>query len=311
VTRPRLGLTLAVAAVSVLLFGLLLAQTSRPALAWAWERLPASALALSLGLYLALNFLRALRFRALLTGERLTLAAALRVTAWSNFFSRLLPFKSGDLAYPLLLRDKVAHPWTQGLSGLAGSYLFESFYLALAGLAAGVSLAGSNPAWPKGLNWLLGLAAVLVPALILFAGRLAGRLGRAWEGRRPAWAARVGRLAEALDQLRASFWPVLGLSALTFAANAGWPLVLLAAGLPDLAGGPALGCVVLVMLASNLPLSLFGLGLTEGAWALGLTGLAGLPLDQAVAFGLVAHAAQLAWAGLTAALGGLIRPGRT
>jgi hypothetical protein len=115
-------------------------------------------------------------------------------------------------------------------------------------------------------------------------------------------------LGESLSHFRhlRVFWPTLLLSCLITGTIFAFQLILLRGQNVWTGWAAMVTCVALVMLISSLPLALFGLGVIEGAWVLGLVNLAGQSLDEAVALGIFLHSCQILAAIITAFVGFLL-----
>ena len=266
------------------------------------------------GIYLILNFLRALRFGVLLKDHQLPWCTLFIITSLSNLSSRILPFRSGDLMYPVLLRRHVPDGWSKGFGGVTGSFLFDLLSLMTISGVALISIRGSSfgaSLFTKAmiilvclfflaLGGIWGIGALSV-SLACFLNRLSGGFSK-------KLAHGIHALSENLLYFRDKkiFGQTLLISFLITGAVFSFNLILLQGQGVWTGWGPMLACVALVMFISTCPLSLFGLGLIEGAWVLGLVNLAGQSVDQAVALGIFLHSCQIMAALLTAGAGFLL-----
>ena len=75
--------------------------------------------------YLALNLLRALRFRILLDKRDSPWRILIPITLYHNFLVRALPFKLGELSYIVLLRSRLNYTMEEGFSSLFGARVLE------------------------------------------------------------------------------------------------------------------------------------------------------------------------------------------
>lgn len=260
--------------------------------------IPPLSLLLALLIYLGLNFFRTLRFQVLLDAGAPALNALWPVVLVHNLMVRLMPFKTGEFAWLLLLRRHFGQSVGAGLGSLLGARLFEMLIVLLVGGAALVQ--GSDRFDEK-----RGVLTLLLAALFLLC--LAGLFSAAWLLRQlrlrlPDRGSFSRRLAASLPALEGNvarlrrprvFLLTLLLSCLTWGSSVCFNLVLLAGlgihGLPLL-----VGVISITMLVEALPVaSISGLGVIEGGWTFGLVGLAGLEPGAAVATGFFLHACQL------------------
>lgn len=266
---------------------------------------PASLL-LALLIYLLLNLFRTLRFQVLLADGAPPLAALWPVVVVHNLLVRLLPFKAGELSWPLLLRRHSTQGVGAGLGSLFGARLFELLIVLVAGGSALLQGSEMFAATRDTLSLLLAALFLLCLAGLFSAGRVLRQAGRLVPQRHPVGArlaAQLPALETSLARLRQPrvFLLTLLLSCLTWGSSVGFNLVLLAAlgvhGLPLL-----VGIISITMLVEALPVAnIGGLGVIEGGWTFGLVSLAGLEPGAAVATGFFLHACQL----LAAAICGL------
>lgn len=130
----------------------------------AWQSIPPMAIGLALTLMLVSYLLRAVRFYDFFhhncQGQFWLL---LRITVLHNFFNNMLPMRSGEAAFPMLMKQhfnlKISH------SGPALLWLRLLDLYALIALA-GISLSGQLP-FSEPVKWLLSLLLLLAPLLLL------------------------------------------------------------------------------------------------------------------------------------------------
>ena len=267
---------------------------------------PASLLT-ALLIYLLLNLFRTLRFHLLLPENTPPLSALWPIVLVHNLLVRVLPFKTGEISWLLLLRRHFGQNAGVGLGSLLGARLFELLIVLLVGGTAILAGRAGNSAESAALLILPGLVFLLslgllynaAPLLRLASDRLLRRL-------RPgaslsSW---VAALESSFARLRLPrvFLLTLALSCLTWGSSVCFNLVLL--GALGLHGVPLLvGIISITMLVEALPVpSLSGLGMIEGGWTFGLVSLVGLEPGAAAAIGFFLHACQV----LAAALCGLV-----
>lgn len=243
------------------------------ALAEPWLALPPWNVAAAFGLVLASYAVRTVRihqyFAPATRGEFLR---SFRLVLLHNLFNNLLPMRSGEASFPILMRREFAVPMTRSLPGLFYLRVLDLHFLLV---LVAVALAGEGgPLW-----W--GAALLLAP-LPLAAFLLQERV-------RPALGKREGRvaalLAEAATGLPTSsrlFWGTWlwtgvnwGVKLLVFA----W---ILGAFLPELTYAAALLGSVTGEMSSVLPFhGLAGAGTYEAGIMAGLVP-AGLPLERGI-----------------------------
>jgi uncharacterized membrane protein YbhN (UPF0104 family) len=289
----------------------LIFQTRLATILLVWKEFPWWYFLVAQVIYLILNFLRALRFGVLLKDHQLPWRTLFIITSLSNLSSRILPFRSGDLMYPVLLRRHVPNGWSKGFGGVAGSFLFDLLSLMTISGVALISIRGSS------LGGSLFTKAMIIMVCLFFLalggiwgiGALSVSLAR-FLNRQPGgfWkklADGIHALSENLLYFRDKkiFGQTLLISFLITGTVFSFNLVLLRGQGVWSGWAPMFACVALVMFISTCPLTLFGLGLIEGAWVLGLVNLAGQSVGQAVALGIFLHSCQILAAVVTAAVG--------
>jgi len=270
-----------------------------------WGRVSWATLLVGLGIYFALNFFRALRFKVV-TGSELGLGLLYPITLYYNFLAQTLPFRTGELSYIVILRRHRPGVTAEGAGALVGSKLFELLMVMLGGCVGVVSLSSRL----QGRTWILAsmlLAGLLACVLAISnSGLVVRMISRCfhWLGETSplrgwplvvTFAQRLDHMGGHLHDLRrpgrllAVFACSLGTYGLSVAFNM-W--LLTAAGIAG-AGLPLLAIISLVMAAGFLPLSIAGLGVVEGSWAFGLAVLLGVGRGEAIAAGFFIHGCQL------------------
>jgi len=263
-------------------------------------------LLLALLIYLLLNIFRTLRFHLLLPADAPSLSALWPVVLVHNFLVRVLPFKTGELSWLLLLRRHFGQGAGAGFGSLVSARAFELLILLLVGGTALVQVRSGDAPPPAYLSLLPPLMFLLCLALLFQAGPLLqlanGLLQRRFQPGASITAG-LAALEASFAQLRLPrvFLLTLALSCLTWGSSICFNLVLL--GALGLHGLPLLvGIISITMLVEALPVaSISGLGVIEGGWTFGLVSLAGLEPGTAAATGFFLHACQV----LAAALCGL------
>lgn len=93
-----------------------------------FSRLDAPTVALGLGFYFMSLYLRACRARLLLReadGQEFRVGELLPVVLWHNFYNRILPFRTGEATYVILLGKINGQTLERGLSSLLVSRLYD------------------------------------------------------------------------------------------------------------------------------------------------------------------------------------------
>jgi hypothetical protein len=302
----RIGSSLLAAAISGVVLWWLLADGAGPVLdalrnAQIWP------LALCLPLVALIQAARAWRFSLLLSGRSdppswsmLTIATRLVL------FNFILPFKLGELSFPVMLKQRYGTAYSRAAGVLVMSRLLD--FGAVAGiflLSAALVLEPATIGWSRPALIAAGVLALAASVLCVDLIPLARRLVVGWP--------RLAYFAEQLTWGGAMMRPA-GPRCLTLALTASiWLSHVLIAWLVAQALATGLGPLPLAMAAaaSNLAFALpvngvAALGPPQAAFA-GMLRLAGIGWDPAIAIALVCHgvllAAILALAALTA-LGG-------
>ncbi len=312
----RWGTRLLPFAVTGLLLALLLRQVPLPELAAELERARPGWLVLGVGLYTIVNFLRALRFRVVLSGYVGRTAALMPVSFATAFLNNVLPMRSGEVSFVLLARASHDIPAAEATAALAVARLFD--YLAVAVLfvpLVGLALPQLPPTtdWPvPGMPtaWLVGGAGLLVLAGAVVALSLASLGGRAVAAGRwglgrlglveHRWSQKAlafgDRTVAALAGLRNrhTYGRALGVSLLLWLVLFLWTFSFVRAlGIEESLGLFIVGASFGVF-AKSIPLpDVGGTGLAVTAWTLGFS-LIGWPKEQAIASGLAVAAMTLA-----------------
>jgi hypothetical protein len=254
------------------------------------------------------QWLRAWRFAVMTTGSlALPNAALVRIAFQLNFLNFTLPFRLGELSYPVLMRRHYGYGLLHSTGVLLIARLFDLATVGaiLLGAAALLEASGGllRAAFALGA---LGLA--LAPFGLAFAGKtvrpLLQRLPRIGDAiaRLGAGLDAIGhpRVGSAAVGLGFALWLVFGLAAI-LAANAVVATVSPAAAMLGAAAGNA---------AFALPINgIAGIGPAQAAWV-AATAWAGVPWDDAVISALALHAIVLSNALVFGALATLSGVGR-
>lgn len=302
-------------ALSITIALLLLREVDLNSFAVMAARVPLWSLLAALTCYLLLNFFRLLRFRTLLERPDIPFETLYPIVLYHNFLVRVLPLKTGEISYVVLLRQHLNQPLREGVSSLISSRLFELFMVIVIGGGA-LLLETDLVALPPGAALLVvaGVALVYLAclyysgALLHRVARLASALGaRLGRPRLSLWAdEKLNVLALPFDRIRRPrvFASTLLSSFFTYGMSALFYIVLLYALGVNVNPSVMIGMVSIVMLAEALPLAtISGLGMIEGGWAVGLVLLAGYDIGQAASIGFFLHGCQIVAAVLTGLLG--------
>lgn len=255
------------------------------------------------------QWLRAWRFAVMTTGSlALPGAALVRIAFQLNFLNFTLPFRLGELGYPMLMRRHYGYGLLHSTGVLLIARLFDLATVGAILLGAAVLLEGSSG--PVRVALALGaLCLALAPFGLAFAGKAVRpqlqRLPRIGDG-----IARLGAGLDAIGYRRVglaavglgfALWLVFGLAAI-LVANAVVTTVSPAAAMLGAAAGSV---------AFALPINgIAGIGPAQAAWVAATT-RAGVPWDDAVVSALALHAVVLSNALLFGALATLSGVGRT
>jgi len=288
---------------SIALLAILLSQTNWHAIASSVERLSPLSAAAGLGVWALQNWLRALRFRALVHSREVPMPRMFSIVNVQNLLATITPGRAGELSYVLLLRRDGRVPGAEGLAGLVVARALD--FVVVFGVALFALLAVR--AWlPAGSGRVLAMAGALFGISILVLAQLA------WISEKG-----VGIIEAALRATRADRWPparrfaaisadvhaqvvrvraegdtlylwflTAGIWISSYAVSWIWIAGL---GLP-VSFGQAIFVAAVAGLAASLPVQGFaGLGTTEAGWAIPLV-LMGVQRQEAIAAGFCFHA---------------------
>jgi len=179
-----------------------------------WKAIPTDALVIAMSLMLLSYGLRAVRFYDFFIDHtRGHFLPLLRITVLHNFFNNLLPMRSGEAAFPLLMKQKFGLPIRHSAPALLWLRLLDLYALLALGFISLQSVLQLPPAWQIGS----GIALLLAPMLALV---LQGQV-RTWLQRSQGHQANPSGLANKLLELmtaipdhpmvfiRALFWTLI------------------------------------------------------------------------------------------------------
>lgn len=282
-------------------------------------RIAFSSWILALLAYLALNLLRALRFRILLDKRDSPWRILIPITLYHNFLVRALPFKLGELSYIVMLRSRLNYSMEEGVSSLFGARILELLIIVMV-------FASSIPASAEQLaaqrDELLAAIAVTFAVSVIalyFGGALIRAILRALQpllnhiDRRSAGFAtganrRLRHLANEMDRIRQPrlFLTALLTTCFTYTSSFLTNFILLRALGIDVELPAFIAIISLGMFASAFPFTVSGFGVVEAAWRFGLMQFAGLADSDATAAGFLLHGFQIFAAALYGFLGYLL-----
>ncbi len=263
------------------------------------------AVAAALAIHAVMLLLRGLRLRVLLPDSPPGPGTAWAITAAGRVAALFLPFRSGELVLPWLLRRHAGVPVATGVAVLVAARAFDLAALGVWGTVSLLWLArGSTTA--LGAAILLLVPLLILPVLAETAYRLARRCAaaRGLEARRIArkvrrlraalhgLARRPGRLAAAAG-LSLAVWGAVWLLTWVLLAGMGhrWPLAVTVAG------------SAAASIANLVPLNLVAnVGTLEAGWTAGFVAL-GIPANEAAATGFATHLWSLFFAVAAGAVG--------
>jgi hypothetical protein len=254
------------------------------------------------------QWLRAWRFAVMTTGRlALPRVALVRIAFQLNALNFLLPFRLGELGYPVLMRRRFGHDLLHSAGVLLLARLFDLATVGaiLLGAAATLHLVGGigQAALVAGALGLgvapLGLALVgqaLRPTIVRLP-RVGDAAARLTAGLDAIGDRRIGLAAVALGF---AIWLVFGLAAILVAQ----------AVVATISPGAAMLGAAAGNVAFALPINgIAGIGPAQAAWV-AATGWAGVPWDDAVVSALALHAVVLVNALVLGALATLSDTGR-
>jgi hypothetical protein len=283
---------------------------------------PAPLLA-AFGVYALVYAGRAVRFAILLPGATGLLHLG-TVAARHNFLNLVLPFRSGELALPWMLKVESRRPLAEGAAALLVCRVLDLFCVFA---YASLGLAWSGAPWLRDTDAapearaartrilvVLAVLAALLAALRPVARFAAARL-RSDRGRVRGCAARAATHVSELGRARLAGAIVASLATWLLTYTTFWLLLRAMAG-PDEVG-LRLGAIDFARslvgttglhLSTVLPVNTFGgLGSWELGWVAGYVLLAGLDREAAGISAVVSHVAIFAFITVLGSLGFLLR----
>lgn len=175
----------------------------------AWQRVPPEALAVAVALMLVSYLLRAVRFFDffMLRSQR-HFVRLLRITVLHNFFNNMMPMRSGEASFPMLMKDYFAVPYRHSGPALLWLRLLDLY--ALLALAF-ISLQSLVP-WPLAVKVVISALVIIAPLSAL----LVQEKVRRWllSHQDGSWQSKASELMTALPDspmrfVRALFWTLV------------------------------------------------------------------------------------------------------
>ncbi len=173
-----------------------------------WQSIPLDSLLVALTLIFISYILRAVRFYDFFYSNcRGHFVALTRLTVLHNFFNNLLPMRSGETAFPLLMKQYFNVPFHHSAPALLWLRLLDLYALLMLALVSLHSL------WPvaQEIKIAVSIALVVLPLLVL---PLQMAIKEYLLGRESSWAQKASELMHALPDSawsysRALFWTII------------------------------------------------------------------------------------------------------
>lgn len=269
--------------------------------------------------YLALNLLRALRFRILLDKRDSPWRILIPITLYHNFLVRALPFKLGELSYIVLLRSRLNYSMEEGVSSLFGARVLELLIIVMVFASSILASAEALAAQRDELLFAIAVAFTASIVALYFGGKIIRTLLKASQPflavadrRRKGFAAsataRLQHLAAEMDRIRQPrlFLAALLTTCFTYSSSFLTNYILLRALGVDVELPAFIAIISLGMFASAFPFTVSGFGAVELAWRFGLMQFADMLDAEATATGFLLHGFQIFAAALYGLLGYLL-----
>jgi glycosyltransferase 2 family protein len=249
--------------------------------------------------YVAQNYFRAWRYRALLNAPEIPMSQLFPISLYHNFLVRLLPFKLGEATYVILLNQRLKYSYKAGVSSLFASRLLELLVIVLVAVIGLLVFGTVIPEQSPVLIVMLIVSVIGGIAGLYFSGAILHRCVKlsqrmiSWKALTPFFS-KLDSFATELDQLRdpkrfggGFFWSFFTYGS-TFATSA---ILLNALGV-QLSFDKFVIVISLGMFASAFPFNFSGFGMVEMSLAVGLSQLGGFGIGEATAIGLVLNGFQ-------------------
>ena len=278
---------------------------------------PAWALLGAFVTYFLLNFFRTFRFRTFMPHPHPSVAELLPIVLYHNFLTRVLPFKTGEISYVLLVNRYLKQPVTEGISSLLSARLFELALVILGGAFGVLSVATDTPA-NRTLTFVLLIGFLIVYMIgLYYSGSLLRVFSRMWTRIvAPVVVRRFPKLEHRVEEKLAVFAtqfdrihnPRLLLSAcllstFTYGFSMAFDIILLRGLGIDNPLGVLVTIISIKMFLEAAPIAVSGFGVIEGGWMFGLVTLAGMDSSTAASIAFFMHACQVIIAAIVGVIG--------
>ena len=305
-------------ALTVVLLAILFSMIDLGRIVESFQRLSPAAAFGGLLLWGFTNWLRALRFRALVLSRNVTQGRMLSIVNVQNLLASVTPGRAGELSYVVMLRQDVKVPGAEGLGGLVLARAFD--FVIVFGVAV-LALLSVRDALPEGSGTVVGTAVAMFAGSLILLLQLAWlseggvriiegtlrwtRLGRWSLPRRALGKAREVHSYIVRAKARGGsgrIWILTaGIWATSYAVSWLW---LTGLGIP-LSFDKVIFVAAIAGLAGSLPIQgVAGLGTTEAGWAIPLV-LVGVNREEAIAASFCFHALAILYVGVLGGAGAL------
>jgi uncharacterized membrane protein YbhN (UPF0104 family) len=262
---------------------------SARALSDSWSRINGGYLGAALLAYLVVNGIRAFRFKT--AGASLSFSQMFAIASVHSALLRVMPLRSGELAYGILLRRQTGGGFTSGLASIVMLRVLDLAIVLPLGGAVGVLLISKSD-WGYTVIALAIALGGLFFALGPITRALNAKLGSKREN--DGLGRLLDTLAGAMDITLPRRIALTGLTAILWGAILVWLCLVLWSLDEGITWDGGFVAGVLGITGSVLPVSLIGsFGPMESGFALGLV-LLDIPSDIAVAQGVLASALTFA-----------------
>jgi uncharacterized protein (TIRG00374 family) len=278
---------------------------------------PAWALVGALVTYVLLNFFRTLRFRTFMPQPHPSVVALLPIVLYHNFLTRVLPFKTGEISYVVLVNRHLRQPVSEGISSLLSARLFELALVILGGAFGVLSVTTETPEH-RWLTFGVLIAFLIVYMFALYySGALLRLLSRMWTRIVAPVAVRrfpklENRVEEKLGVFASQFDRIHNprlllsaciLSTCTYSMSMAFDILLMRGLGIDNPLGVLVTIISIKMFLEAAPIAVSGFGVIEGGWMFGLVTLAGMDSATAASIAFFLHACQVIIAAIVGVVG--------
>lgn len=244
--------------------------------------------------FILLNLARTYRYLALLQRKDLPVAQVFVISFYHNMMVRILPFKLGEFAYVVEMRNRLGIPAEEGFSSLFGSRLSELLMIMLV-LSATLLTSGTVLQGQQNLGILLAVLTVVGGVVGFYYSGVIGHTCVAIARKLFAWLPldalwnQLDNLATDFDRFQninllgnALFWTIF-----TYSGSFGIVAILLLGVGIDVSLSTFIILISISMFASAIPFNIAGFGAIELSWATSLSLLADYTLAEAASIGLM------------------------